>query len=386
MSRVSALACTKEKFVGTKTERYGVLHSSFLAYEEDGGLKTFGYHRSKEGREFLRILYRLYLEDNEFSDGKVATIIADTPKNPSEEKKEVSRTKQALRRWREDGQAELWPRDNKRNERHLKKLENEFIAVKEFQEVMEDRAETIQKVQSGHALASFFYGVLPFGRTHPDVGYLHARFQGIYEVEHLKTHSPTDRLSGIRDRIIYELATAYSESGSVPKSLDLSPYGLDRSMFEDMDHDILVSKNGPGWTHLRLSTEPGMNFMIAQEFDLKNEDGEPRARNISTGYAFPMLDGTLHILLTKHGPKHKREYLALTPDVTAYREGKYPRKGEDFGWSVSRRPFSEYWELTSNFDNRDSWFKLKADESILGKAVVENCEKYLESIKWNLVP
>lgn len=386
MSRVSALTRTKEKIVGTETDRYGVLHSSFLAYEEEDGLKTFGYYRSKEGREFLRRLYPFYLRRVEFGDGKVATIIADTHANPKEEEREVSRTKQALRRWRQDGQAELWPKDSQRNARQLRRLENEYLSIIELSEVLGDRAETIQKIQSGHALARFFYGSLPFGKTNNEIAYLHAVWNGIYKVEKLTALRASDKLAVIQRNIISTLVQDFEETGQVPNSIDLVPFGIDRDSLENRDRTILISGRQNEDTHLRLSTVKGMNFMIAQEFDLKSDGEALRARNFSTGYAFPMPDGTFHILFTKHGPKHKREYVALTPDETAFPEGKYPEKGKDFGWSANRRPFSDVWQLNSDRDERETWFRLKPEGSSLDRAVVDNCEKHLESVKWNLIP
>jgi hypothetical protein len=120
---------------------------------------VYGYHRTAEGRRFLRALYEPFLRRIDKSHGKVAISIADGT-GSADSDKEVSATKTALARWNE-GQAELWVSEPEKNARVLMRLEQWMMSEDEIAEILEQHAETTFKTDIGNSLALFGLGFDP---------------------------------------------------------------------------------------------------------------------------------------------------------------------------------------------------------------------------------
>lgn len=373
--------------MGTDSDRTNILRSAFLTYEDADGLKTFGYYRSKEGREFLRRLYEPYLRRVDFGDGKVASIIADIMANPDAEKREVDRTKSALRRWRRDGQVEIWPKEPNKNLRYFERIENEFASIDELREIMNDNAETIQKVQTGYALASFFYGSLPYGKTKDDIGYLHGRLSGLFRISKLQPISTQHYEDELVRKIAKEIILEMQRTGSPPESIDISPFHGENQFWDTREPGggFRVNHSEPE-KFIRLSAVRRENFMLAQEFELAGPNEDLRPRNVATGYAFPMADNTLHVFFSNLGPRNKREYLTCTPDETARPQGKLLKQSDNYGWRATRRPFSEAWALMGHTDEPEFWERIQTGTYEYTIFDVEKLLKRLDLIRWGLVP
>lgn len=89
----------------------------------DGKSSNYGFHRTAEGRKFLKNCYGQYLKLQElkfgkgvFGHGKVAFVIADKVIGGiKEQEKEDQKTTAALRRWMAEGQGEVWQGDPEKN-------------------------------------------------------------------------------------------------------------------------------------------------------------------------------------------------------------------------------------------------------------------------------
>jgi hypothetical protein len=369
--------------VGTESDQVGLLNAVFLAYEQNGRESSFGLFRSKEGREFLRRLFRPYLRRQNFGEGKVASIIADTHPNPETQAREVDKTKSALRRWGRDGQVELWPKDEDKNIRHMRRLENEFLSVPELREIIEDTAETTQRHQVGIAFSFFFYGPLPPSQNDPEVEKLQSEFEGLYNIKELQLQTVTDPFERIKFDILKQISRTANYKNVA--NIDLDALGIDRAdLFETYDSPSYKIRRD-GEKYVRFSRVPSRNFMLVQSFELgKNQESELRARKLSTGFAFPLSDGTLHLLLTDAGPPSRRSYLALSPDELA-RPSDTRAEPEDRSWQVVQQPFSHAWESLMYANRPEYWVKVAPEHPEYGHLDVDKLSAQLDRTLWNYI-
>lgn len=361
----------------------------FLAYESNGGESSFGFYKSKEGREFLRRLFRPYLRRQSMGEGKAASIISDAHANPDTQASEVDKTKSALRRWGREGQSELWPKDEEKNLRQMRRLENEFISVPELKEVLEDTAETVQKHQSGVALSFFFYGSLPPSRSDPKVAKLHENFEGLFSITSLVKVDEADPFERIKTDIINQLIEEVRTKGVAPNTIQIDPklFDFDTSGFVDTYETNGFREARPSDSKfIRFTRVPNRNFMLAQTFEIEMAKGETgRVRRLSAGYAFPLKDGTLHIFLSDFNPPSHRTYMSLSPDETAQPDGKVRSEG-DQSWRVVQHPFSQVWESLLHGNRPEYWTKVTPDHGHYWHLDVDKLNMYLDRTLWNFLP
>ncbi|WP_421693240.1 hypothetical protein [Aestuariivirga sp.] len=127
-------------------------------FPPDGSVKIFGFFSTQEGRRFLRYCYGKYLAllrgrkgRAAFSHGKVGVIVADN-------EREETKTAQALRRWLEDTQADLWQGDIVKSTRVAERLEALLASEDEIRAMMSERASYIRTLDFAGSLSTFFYG------------------------------------------------------------------------------------------------------------------------------------------------------------------------------------------------------------------------------------
>lgn len=372
--------------MGTDSDRAGLLQAAFLAHEVEDGTEFFGFYRSKEGREFLRQLLTPYLRRQEMGFGKVATIISDSLGNPDSQDREVERTKHALKRWLRDGQSELWRKDVETSRRYLRRLEGEFLAVPELREIMADTAATVQKHQSGIALANFFYGPLPPLKADPEIESIHNEFEGFYYGQAKVWFQDNDPFEDIRREVVRQLEAEVRKNGLPPNviELDRSLFSAENMFFDTREPGGYISDSASKHRYFLLSKVEDRNFMLAQEFDLEFDEKAGRPRRLSTGYAFPTADGTLHLLLTETCPPLRKSYWTFTPDETV-RGHLTPDEG-DRRWRIERRPFGEMWEEMAFGRQAMYWQKITRENNRLLGRDVDKLLEQLDRTKWNLVP
>ncbi len=373
---------------GTVSDPNNLLEAMFFAHEVEKGVQFFGFYRSKEGREFLRKLFEPYLRRQSIGEGKAATIIADSHPNSDYQDREVDKTKSALRRWRNDGQNELWPKDEEKNLRCLQRLENEFLAVQELREIMEDTAETVQKHQTGIAFANFFYGALPARYADPEIEELHFQFEGLYHGQGLRFDAAVDSYEDVKKEIFDKLIKQVRTTGIAPNLIDfqLGKLDPDNAIYNTRETAGYMLGGSSGYSYYYLTHVDKRNFMLVQEFALVFENGkDPRTRKHSVGYAYPMLDGSLHMLMTDTVPSSRKTYVAFTPD-DSLRPEALNNKPEDYLWRVDRSPFGKPWERMSEGKENVYWEKINIGDRRFDYLNVDRILKFLDRSKWNLVP
>lgn len=372
--------------MGTDSDQASFIRASFLVHETVDGESSLGFYRSKEGREFLRRLFKPYLRRQNMGEGKVATIIADGHANPDTQDREVDRTKSALRRWSKDGQSEIWPKEPEKNLRCLRRLENEYLSVQELREIMEDTAETIQKHQAGIAFSHFFYGALPVDQTDPEVKSIQQEFEGIYEANVLVQEPAQDGFEHIKKEIAEELAKEVRKHGLAPNVIQIDPgrFNFDDAIIDTRETPGFVISPSHPTRFVRLVCVPNRNFMLVQEFrkDYKKDEFD-RPRLMSIGYAFPLRDRTLHLMLTEAGPPLCRQYASFSPNAVARNKSKLPKDG-DLRWRASRHPFAKEWQATNNELRMEFWEKIPENDKY--ERGVHKLIPQLDLTLWNLVP
>lgn len=116
---------------------------------------TFGLHRTWEGQQFLRFAYDRFISERAarsdrrgFGHGKVAQSLVG--------KKEEAATKEALKRWLDDGQEQIWQNDPARNARVMEALEALMMSEPAIAELMADHVSSTRRESVANALAHFF--------------------------------------------------------------------------------------------------------------------------------------------------------------------------------------------------------------------------------------
>ncbi|MEZ5887521.1 MAG: hypothetical protein R3D56_11675 [Paracoccaceae bacterium] len=361
----------------------------FLTYETVHGESAFGFYKSKEGREFLRQLFKHYLRRQNLGEGKVATIIADSFAQSEKQEREVDRTKSALRRWSRDGQGELWPKDQNKNLRSLRRLENEYLSVTEIREVLQDTAETIQKHQSGIALSNFFYGASKIEQINEDIDQIQSSFCGLYDVKELSNQDHSDPYEEEKKDIVEKLIAEVRKRG-----VDRNVIQIDPSHFDFETKAFIDTRETPSYQidhsssarFIRLNRVKGRSFMVMQSFEVKLDDEDiPRPRRLSTGYAFPMKNGTLHALLTESGPSSDRSYFAYSPNELVRPYGHCINEG-DCLWKVTRQPFAKVYEAFVHEKKFEIWEKITDANRHLTYFDVDKLSAQLDKTIWNFLP
>jgi hypothetical protein len=376
--------------MGTETDQYRFLAASFLAHEKEHGSENLGYFRSREGREYLRKFYQPLLRRRNCSDGKIASVISDTYAAPHVQEKEINRTKSALRRWREDGQTELWPKDPAKNLRYLKRLEVELLNQPEIREVLFDSAKTVQELQTGHILSNFFYGASPFQHNNEDISYLQGQSEGLYLIHELRPSSSEGPWTEeVAKKIYSDIRETLVELECIPESFDLRPYKKYEEPHLDMSesHGGMSIINREFMKFIRLSRVKMANFMIAQVFEIPYERSEHSVpRNRSTGFAFPLSNNTVHILFSSYGPETSRIYMAFSPDDRAFPISANIPRNMTKRWRVQLGPYDINEYGSHHTASMVCWEKLTLkDKPRLTHIDVDKIHRLVEKLKWNLL-
>lgn len=282
MSRLLTLSRTKEKKVGTETD-----HKDQRSYLPRASLtgtrsKTYGFHESKEGREFLRYLFGPFLRRTEFGVGKVASIISDSFSNRDVQTREVDRVKSALRRWHKESQSEIFPKDLDASLRLAERIECEMMAVEDIAKILSDVACTDIKIQMGLAFSRYHYG-----ENTENYG---------FSIEQV-----VEAIEGI-----FAVYTAFNSS----------LFG--NSKENDKREPEPRWQLGPTGQIYRFKPVKKHRFVLVQRFELALEEDDfanieaaQAIRELHSGFAFPTSNQQIRMLLASHGPPFQRSYEAL---------------------------------------------------------------------------
>jgi hypothetical protein len=131
-----------------------------LSEESSANRASFSFHTTAEGRGFLRYCYARYLDclkskhaNRAPSHGKIGMVVADQIKD---QEAEHNRTGQALRRWLEDGKAEIWHGNMPATIRICQRLETLMSEEPKVLQIMEDRVAGIKRARFLAGLTDFF--------------------------------------------------------------------------------------------------------------------------------------------------------------------------------------------------------------------------------------
>lgn len=328
--------------MGTETDQQQGKPAIPLSLAHQLPVGTLGFFLTKEGREFLRGNFEVFLRRAKYGERKVASIIADIDGNPEVSIKKIERIRSTLRRWNRDKQGELYPADQKENEKMMARLEREMLAVPEIREILTDCWSSNEKHQIGEALARFYYR-----KTDLNSGdftkYLQANYEGIY-----------------REFTAWE-----------------HPVGVGTEQYQYL-------KTG-GSVFYRLQVVPNTNFMLAQKFskppgDIFDISDPSFVRTLHNGFAFPMTDGSLHMNLFRLGPSSSRAYEVLESGMSQHRipESFDTTKKGNRTWRANYQSFNASSEIVGRETEEVIW------ESIEQIPNVDKLLKTLDQRKWIL--
>lgn len=373
--------------MGTETDQLKILEAMFLQHETAQGIQSYGFHKSKEGRELIRQLFQPFLRRRNIGEGKVASIIADSYANPDYQAREIDRTKSALRRWLKDGQSELWPKDDEKNLRYISRLESEFIAVEEVNEVLLDTAETIQKHRTGITLAQMIYGAIPPLANDPAVEEIQRDFCGFYS-ERIFVRPPTYNLL---KNIEYRAANEFSdlvhrrETASTIE-LEVSDLLSRVTAGQTIDYDPYVLDEQETRRCYYIAPVRARNFMTIFRFDFYG--GFTRRadfRNLRIGYALPTRKGTLHTFFSPNSASTPYAQYSFTPNSRAELLGGGRNQKNLRVWNATSNIFSERTEATQEAESVAVWKKIVPEDAEYPSLRVDKIVAHLEQIRWNMV-
>ena len=232
-----------------------------LPFERDPQTGIHGFFRTREGRSYLHSLFEEFLKRAKIGRGKVAMLIASRSGSPDVQDREADRTKSALRRWHQDRQSELWPKEPERNLEYMERLEIEMMQSDPIEVRLSETAASIRKMQTGTAFARFFYGTDAVARLSEEIIAKRREIEGLLE----------ERKS--------------------------------KFIAADSDWESAGYFADPNFRYTYLRSVPERSFMLMHTFEV--DFSGPRNSQITfsalrSGYAYLMADGSVHCLLKSH--------------------------------------------------------------------------------------
>ena len=134
------------------------MHSNNIKLLASGRSGSHGFSETHEGRRFLRFCYGRYIAiKRQPDDGSRATAHGKVAEIVAEDASEVKATTQALRRWSEDIQSDIWANNTIKSAHIARKIESLITTEPPIAQLIDDRAAGIRASDFTDALTVFFY-------------------------------------------------------------------------------------------------------------------------------------------------------------------------------------------------------------------------------------